>query len=410
MRASFICALLVASIGGLAFAAGPAIPDEFKDPDTGARMLHLSRTANDASTVIYFTQPCITPDSRYVIVRYQDDPSGHTAGFLYRFDLQTQEFVKLTDRVTRFQVLDPGSGNIYYSSDKENAIYVTNIMTKETHKFADMPEGLLVYAGLTVNRDQTQVVGVAALHSEQDKLPALTAAPNKNNNLADTFNRHETNILFSFDIKTGKYRELQKINTWLGHVQFSAADAGLLMYCHEGPWDKVDRMWTLNTATGGDGKLVYKPAAGEIVGHEFWSTDGKAVWFDDEFRDGSGKRFLASKNVETGELIKLPQSPEMYSLHYTPSPDGKFFVADGTARKADPASQAMYILTPTIDKTSPEKSTLAAVKLCNMAKNDYGIAEPNPHITLDQHWVVFTATLHGTPQAYAVEMPKAYWR
>lgn len=36
--------------------------------------------------------------------------------------------------------------------------------------------------------------------------------------------------------------------------------------------------------------------------------------------------------------------------------------------------------------------------------------EPNPHLTPDQHRVLFTATFSGTPQAYAVEMPKEFWR
>jgi oligogalacturonide lyase len=38
-----------------------------------------------------------------------------------------------------------------------------------------------------------------------------------------------------------------------------------------------------------------------------------------------------------------------------------------------------------------------------MQANDYSI-EPNPHVSPDNRWVIFTATLNGTPQAYAVEL------
>ena len=31
---------------------------------------------------------------------------------------------------------------------------------------------------------------------------------------------------------------------WLNHLQFSPTDPTLLMFCHEGPWHKVDRIWT----------------------------------------------------------------------------------------------------------------------------------------------------------------------
>jgi oligogalacturonide lyase len=43
--------------------------------------------------------------------------------------------------------------------------------------------------------------------------------------------------------------------------------------------------------------------------------------------------------------------------------------------------------------------------LASLQNNDYRI-EPNPHVSPDNRWIIFTATIHGTPQAYAVEMPK----
>ena len=40
------------------------------------------------------------------------------------------------------------------------------------------------------------------------------------------------------------------------------------MFCHEGPWHKVDRIWTIRT-DGSDLKLVHqRTMAMEIAGHE----------------------------------------------------------------------------------------------------------------------------------------------
>ena len=47
----------------------------------------------------------------------------------------------------------------------------------------------------------------------------------------------------------------------------------------------------------------------------------------------------------------------------------------------------------------PDGDTLKLTKLCSLQKNDYSQCEPNPHLTPDQHWLVFTATFTGTPQA-----------
>jgi oligogalacturonide lyase len=380
------------------------IPAEFKDPDTGARVVHLSTVPNPASGVIYFTQACITPDSRYALVRYLEPSAGHTAGYMYRRDLTNGELVKLTDRITRNQVLAPKSGNLYYSADDDRAIYATNLLDLKTRRVAELPAGITC-ANLTVNADETIVAGTGLLASEHANEPVLTTAPNHGPVFGTTFARHDTNLLIAVDIKTGKFTELHRINTWLGHTQFSPVDPALLMYCHEGPWAKVDRIWTLRLEPGAQPQLVLKRAEeGEIAGHEFWSTDGATAWYDHSFgRAASGKRFLEGKNLLAGTVTQYPVGSDIRSIHFTQSPDGRFFVADGHGDKEHPDQQAMFVLVP-------ENGVLRPVKLCSMARNDYVKAEPNPHLTPDQHWVLFTATFFGTPQAYAVEMPRQFWR
>jgi oligogalacturonide lyase len=385
-------------------AADASIPDESKDPDTGARILHLSKIPNPASGVIYFTQACTTPDSRYTLVRYLDAKSGHTAGIMYRYDFKTGELLKLSDLMTKNQVFVPASANLYFTSDNDRSIYITNILDLKTRKVATMPADLTCTGGLTVNADETLVVGTGGLVEQHKNEKVLTTPPNHGSAFKEILARHDTNLLFDADIKTGKITELHRINTWLGHVQFSPTDPKLLMYCHEGNWAKVDRIWLLRLGDGSQPQLVLKRTEeNEIAGHEFWSSDGTITWYDHNYRNTKGKQFLEGKNVATGAITRYPITPPFGSIHYTNSPDGKFFVCDGGTNKANPGAQAMYILVP-------ENGKLRPIKLCNMAKNDYKDAEPNPHLTPDQHWVTFTATFTGTPQAYAVEMPKEFWR
>jgi len=387
-------------------AAAAAIPAEFKDPDTGARIILLSKlpTTKDGAGVIYFTQPCTTPDNRYTLVRYLDNSAGHTAGLMYRYDFKTGELTKLTDRMTKNQDFVPASGNLYYTSDNDRAIYVTNILTLKTRKVAVLPDDIFYSGGVTVNADETIVVGTAELVAEHKDEKTLTTPPNQGKTFGDIFSKHYTNLLIAADIKTGKVTELHRINTWLGHTQFSPTDPKLLMYCHEGNWAKVDRIWLLRIGDGSAPRLVLKRTEPtEIAGHEFWSPDGTATWYDHNYRDPSGRHFVEGKNITTGAITRYPITAPFGSIHYTWSPDGKFFVCDGGTNKAHPDQQAMYILVPENGKFRP-------IKLCNMAKNDYQAAEPNPHLTPDQHWCTFTATFTGTPQAYAVEMPKQFWR
>ena len=56
--------------------------------------------------------------------------------------------------------------------------------------------------------------------------------------------------------------------------------AGLILFCHEGPWHKVDRIWTIRTNGQGLEKIHSRKMEMEIAGHEFFGHDGKAVWYD----------------------------------------------------------------------------------------------------------------------------------
>src|SRR5262249_13629124 len=96
-------------------------------------------------------------------------------------------------------------------------------------------------------------------------------------------------VLYTIAIKTGEVRRIHKGTDWFNHVQLSPTDPTLLMFCHEGPWHKVDRIWTIRT----DGTALRKRHARstkmEIAGHEFFGADGKTIWFD--LQTPRGKEF-----------------------------------------------------------------------------------------------------------------------
>ena len=53
--------------------------------------------------------------------------------------------------------------------------------------------------------------------------------------------------LYTLNVKTGELKTIYRSTDWLNHVQMSPTDPALIMYCHEGPWHKVDRIWTIHT-------------------------------------------------------------------------------------------------------------------------------------------------------------------
>src|SRR5207244_1941824 len=141
---------------------------------------------------------------------------------------------------------------------------------------------------------------------------------------------------------------------WLNHLQASPADPHRLLFCHEGHWHEVDRVWTIRTDGKGLRLLHKRTMRYEIAGHEFFSHDGKWVWYD--LQTPRSKEFwLAGVNVG-GEPVQV----------------GK----------------------------------LAVTKLVDLSKHDYRL-EPNVTITPDKKWVVFRSNMHGPTHVYAVEVAKS---
>ena len=80
--------------------------------------------------------------------------------------------------------------------------------------------------------------------------------------------------LYTIDIASGTVTTIYRSTDWLNHVQFSPTDPQLLMFCHEGPWHKVDRIWTIRTDGTGLTKQHSRGMDMEIAGHEFFRADG----------------------------------------------------------------------------------------------------------------------------------------
>jgi oligogalacturonide lyase len=207
--------------------------------------------------------------------------------------------------------------------------------------------------------------------------------------------------LYTVNVKTGVVSTFHASTDWLNHVQFSPTDPTLLMFCHEGPWHRVDRIWTIRTDGTGLRKIHTRTMGMEIAGHEFFSADGKIIWYDLQTPKGT-EFWLAGVVLATGENIRYKVEPEHWSVHYNVSPDGKFFAGDGGGPNSVAAPRNgtwIYLYTP-------QNGLLKAEKLVDLAKHDYRL-EPNVTFTPDGKWIVFRSNMHGPTHVYAVEVRRA---
>jgi oligogalacturonide lyase len=172
------------------------------------------------------------------------------------------------------------------------------------------------------------------------------------------------------------------------------------MFCHEGPWHKVDRVWTINVNTKAITQIHHRTIDGEIWGHEWFGKSGKTIWFD--LQQPRGKVFfVGGYDIASGKEMKYSLKRNEWSVHYNSNSTETLFAGDGGdpgALAKAPDGKWIYLFTPNGDKFDSEK-------LVNMKHHQYKL-EPNVHFSPDDKWIIFRANFEGQSNAYAVKIEK----
>ena len=382
-------------------------PQSWIDPDTGHRIVRLTREPGSAS--LYFNQNGYTADGKKMIYT---TPNGISA-----LDLQSHSAKPVVEGRVRVIVAGRKTQNVYYVRD--GAVFSTDVDTGVSREIAKLPPGGSVSS---VNADETLLAGTLIEGNGQDyggnrpQQPQILDQPaNKGQMMEQRLAAPLPMALFTIDVKTGELKTILKSTDWLNHLEFSPTDSTLLMFCHEGPWHKVERIWTIRTDGTQITKIHNRTMALEIFGHEFWSADGKIIWYD--LQTPRGEDFwLAGYNVTNGERTWYHLQRNEWSIHFNVTRDGKLFCGDGGDERQvahAPDGKWLYLFRPELlenrgvqDKALVNPGVFRAERLVKMSKHGYRL-EPNVSFTPDQKWVVFRSNMFGATYAFAVEVAKA---
>ncbi|HVS73602.1 MAG TPA: oligogalacturonate lyase family protein [Phycisphaerae bacterium] len=402
-------------------AAQPAAPAQepprtWIDPDTGHRIHRITDEPN--STGFYFNINAYTPDGKTMVY---SAPDG-----IHAVDLPTLK-TRLVVPGSNLHAVVVGhkTNTVFFTKTDEHALYSANLDTGDTKKLADLPPRASVS---TVNADETLAAGTfiegeggqdygAQRVNPQGMSGPLVQPLNKGQMMAQRLAAKLPMTLFTLNLQTGKETPLLQHNTnWLNHLLFSPADPTLLMYCHEGAWQEVDRIWNIQT-DGTHNELIHKRTmVMEIAGHEFWGLDGKTIWYD--LQTPKGEDFwLASYNLETKERRWFHMQRNEWSIHFNVTADESLMCGDG----GDPGQVAhapdgewIELFHPTMTPSRGainqpdfiQPGVLHSEHLVNMSKHNYKL-EPNVRFSPDKKMVFFTSNMFGPSYVFGVEVAKA---
>ena len=386
---------------------GPPPPKTWIDPDTGHRIVRLTDEPGSAS--LYFNQSRYTADGKKMVYT--------TPGGISVLDLKTYAVKPVVQG--RVRIIEAGrkTQSVYYV--KEGVVCSTDVDTGATREIGKLPPRGSV---ATVNADETLLAGTYVEGTGPDYYPGPPPLPQRLDQPSGRGQMMEQRFaarlpmgLFTVNVKTGEVKTIHKSTDWLNHLLFSPTDPSLLMFCHEGPWHKLDRIWTIRTDGSRLTKIHTRTMEMEIFGHEFWSPDGKTIWYD--LQTPRGEVFwLVAYELETGARTWYHLQRNEWSIHFNVTRDGSLICGDGgdegqVARAPD--GKWIYLFRPeliqnrgTEDKSFVKPGVLRAERLVNMSKHQYKL-EPNVSFTPDQKWVVFRSNMFGPTYVFAVEVAKA---
>jgi oligogalacturonide lyase len=429
-----------------AVASAQILPTSWVDKDTGHRIHRLTDEAG--SSGFYFNVNPFTPDGKSMVYNSTDG--------ICVLDLTTWKTRLLVPNPprpadaagnggffrggTRAIVVGRKSNSVFYSrmdpATRLSTIYKANVDTGEVTKLATLPPRASV---ASINADETLGVGT---YNETDTPPDQefgrnrpggaanppgTPARPQAGNLVQPEDKGEMMerrlaaripvVLYTINLETGKTTILLHSTDWIGHMLFSPVDPTLLMYCHEGPWQKVDRIWMIHT-DGTHNELIHKRTmAMEIAGHEFWGLDGQTIWYDWQFPKGEDF-FLVGYNLQTHKRVAYHMQRNEWSIHFNLTQGETLFTGDGgdpgqVARAKD--GEWIELFYPRMMNVGDgalnepdfwQPGVFRSEHLVNMSHHNYRL-EPNVHFTPDKKVVIFTSNMLGPSYVFGVEVDKA---
>ncbi len=385
-------------------AVGTRYPPEwrtFRDPQTGRAVTQLTDSAAE-DYHLYFYNPAVTPDGAHLI--FFSERTGLSN--LFRLDLRTGEVVQLTDAQPARAEYWPfteavrgagaclaaiGSGGrelFYFEGVTLWAVEIESLRARQLLAVAEDRRPSMLHADA---RGQTLVFATwdEALFMERSRRAyAGERFPD------ERFFQETTSTIVRVEAATGRAEEVWRVeNFWINHVLVNPHDRDLIEFCHEYS-PQPDRMWLLNAATGACAPV---PGQGreEWYQHEFWSADGRRIFFHGGRAGDEAHGFCGWCSPDGAEYQRYEhRTPGRAYAHYNLHPDGHTMVADGEAQPG------------CISKVRLEDGRQHFEVLCRHDSYRFGDDQrchPHPSFTPDGRRLVFTSNRTGTSNVYMTD-------
>ncbi len=396
-----------------------------KDPLTGVEVLRLTDNRGFYDRP-YFTSPQFSADGRYTIfvsdfagtsvIRNPDAPAIGKVGFgeLFLLDMESGKAVKLTEGEAikmghgAHAMLRPDGCKAYYYSNEW--LKEVDCETLETRTLMRIPYQYNFHS-LSAGKNPRYIA-----FSVVEEFPLLTACFTKPGSKETPGSRERyfgepRSFVLRYDLEREKAEVVTGGHVRLTHVSICPEDADLLLYCHDGPWYQVQRMWRANMREDSVSPLIEQQKGLEGVGHEFFTPSGRVgAQYSYRYRLDMPFFLFADLFVNlNGSEQERFYYPYKRAKHVSVGPDESLGVGDVAAMTADMKDAERYL---SLIHYNKETHRAEVSVLCAHDASGSKEAHVHPVFTPDGRHIVFSSDKEGKLNIYRVEVQpeKAAWQ
>jgi oligogalacturonide lyase len=366
----------------------PCEATRLKDATSGRTVWQLTacRAVNHGP---YFYNPPCTRDGQHIV--FGSDRAGGDTEQLYLIEWPSGAIVQLTNGRSisgHNAVLAPRAAVAYYFDGPE--LKAISLGSLKERSVARLPDGLALCSNISISSDGQFVVFCAYKRPDTRGRTGWDA-------FEMTFEAKPHTEIWIAPVDGSGARMIHADERWMGHPQFRPGDNSAVTFCHEGPWQRVERVWAVRTDGSGETRCLRPQEVGrECIGHEYWTRDGSALVYayhvhspETGERTGHSVRVL---DLASGEERVVFEGHHVN--HFTSNEDNSVIVADTN----DPADPYLYL----IDTAAGTAQMLCECRSTQRTYRSTQDAHPHPCFSWDGRYVFFNSDRLGWPNFYMV--------
>ncbi len=393
---------------------------EYKDPSTGIKVIRL--TDNKAFyDRPYFTTTQFSSDGRYTLfvsdftgtseVKNPDAPAVGKIGFgeLFLLDMHSGK----AQQITQGEAIKMGHGaHCMISPRGDRAFFYSNEYVKEV-RFDTLECRDLIYVPYSYNFHSLSITDDCRYiaFSVVEEIPLLTAkfadplaesAPGAReryfNGPRSMIIRYDLQTDFAECVYGGHYR--------ITHASLKPDDGNCILFCHDGPWYLVQRMWTARVSSDDVAPLFVQQHNLEGVVHEFFTASGRVgAQYSFRYRSDMGFFQFADLFIDfDGKNQERYYYPFSRPGHVSMNHSETLGCGDAGAISADTVHPERYLSLINYNKESHKAEPEI---LCEHNTSGRKYAHVHPVFTPDDSHIIYSSDADGMLNIYMAEVDRS---